>query len=92
MRCARRAIGVRDDTGRSRVEVPAVVGLTLAKAKRALTIAGCGIGNVTRPKRRPGKRFRLVVKRTSVGQGASRPPGAAIELALEWKRVKTRRR
>jgi beta-lactam-binding protein with PASTA domain len=77
---------------RPRCKVPNVVGLTLAKAKRRLTLAGCGVGKVTRPKRRPGERFRLVVKRTSLRQGATRPPGAAIGQTLEWKRVKTRPR
>jgi hypothetical protein len=77
---------------RPQCEVPNVVGLTLSRAKRRLTIAGCGVGKVTKPKRRPGKRFRLVVKRTSEKQGAIRPPGATIELTLKWKRVKTRRR
>jgi hypothetical protein len=73
--------------------VPNVIGLTPAKAKRRLTIAGCGVGKVTKPnRRRPGKRFRLVVKRTSVTHGATRPPGSAIGLTLKWKRVKTRPR
>jgi hypothetical protein len=76
-----------------RCKVPNVVGLTPAKAKRRLTLAGCGVGKVTKPKRgRPGKRFRLVVKRTSVTHGGTRPPGTAIGLTLKWKRVKTRRR
>ena len=44
---------------------------------------------MTKPKRRPGKRFRLVVKRTSHRSGAIRPPGAAIALTLEWKRIKS---
>jgi CSLREA domain-containing protein len=77
---------------RLRCEVPNVVGLTLAKAKRRLALAGCGVGKVTRPKRRPGKGFRLVVKRTSTRRGAIRPPGSVIGLTLEWKRVKRGRR
>jgi hypothetical protein len=81
-------IDVIDDPPPPRWEVPKVVGLRLAQAKRRLASAGCGVGKVTKPKRRPGKRFRLVVKRTSVKQGRSRPPGAAIGLTLEWKRVK----
>ena len=85
-------IPVIDVPPRPRCKVPNVVGLTPAKAKRRLRLAGCGIGKVTKPKRRPGKRFRLVVKRTSHRQGATRPPGAAIGLALEWKRLKTRPR
>jgi beta-lactam-binding protein with PASTA domain len=86
-------IPVIDVPPRPRCKVPNVVGLTLPKAKRRLTLAGCGVGKVTRPnRRRPGKRFRLVVKRTSRRQGATRPPGATIGLTLEWKRVKTRRR
>ena len=75
-----------------RCKVPNVVGLTLPQAKRRLAVAGCGVGKVTKPKRRPGKRFRLVVKRTSHRSGATRPPGAAIALTLEWKRLKTRPR
>ena len=71
--------------------MPNVVGLTLPKAKRRLAVAGCGVGKVTKPKRRPGKRFRLVVKRTSPGAARIRPPGAAIALTLEWKRIKSRR-
>jgi CSLREA domain-containing protein len=77
---------------RPRCKVPNVVGLKLAKAKRRLTLAGCGVGKVAKPKRRrPGKRFRLVVKRTSHRSGATRPPGAAIGLTLKWKRIRTRR-
>ena len=85
-------IPVIDIPPRPRCEVPNVVGLTLARAKRRLASAGCGVGKVTRPKRRPGKGFRLVVKRTSHKQGAIRPPGAAIRLTLEYKRVKSRAR
>jgi CSLREA domain-containing protein len=84
-------IPVIDVPRRPRCKVPNVVGLTLKTAKRRLTIAGCGVGKVTRPKRRPGRRFRLVVKRTSLRAGAIRPPGAAIGLTLKFKRVKTRR-
>ena len=72
-------------------KVPNMVGLALPQARRRLAVAGCGIGKVTKPKRRPGKRFRLVVKRASHGSGAIRPPGAAVALTLEWKRIKSRR-
>ena len=85
-------IPVIDVPPRPRCKVPNVVGLTPAKAKRRLRLAGCGIGKVTKPNRRPGKRFRLVVKRTSLRRGATRPPGAAIGLTLKWKRIETRRR
>ena len=79
-------IDVIDVPPRLRCKVPSVVGLTLAKARQRLALAGCGVGKVTRPKRRPEKGFRLVVKRTSLRQGATRPQGAAIGLTLEWKR------
>ena len=48
--------------------------------------AGCRTGKVTTPKRRPGKRYRLVVRRTSHRSGTTRPPGAAIGLTLVWKK------
>ena len=83
-------IPVIDVPPRPRCKVPKVVGLPPAKAKRRLKLAGCGVGKVTKPKRRPGKRFRLVVKRTSLKRGATRPPGAKIGLTLKWKRIKTR--
>ena len=84
-------IPVTDVPPNPRCKAPNVVGLTLPKARRRLAVAGCGIGKVTRPKRRPGKRFRLVVKRTSHRSGATRPPDAAIALTLEWKRIKSPR-
>ena len=83
-------IPVIDDPRKPRCKVPNVLGLTLPRAKRRLAVAGCGVGKVTRPKRRPGKRFRLVVKRTSHTSGATRPGGAAIALTLEWKRRNAR--
>ena len=67
-----------DDPPKLRCKVPNVVGLTLPQARRRLAVAGCGVGDVTKPNAAPGKRFRLVVKRMSHNSGAVRPPGAAI--------------
>jgi CSLREA domain-containing protein len=44
-------IPVIDVPPRPRCKVPNVVGLTLAKAKRRVALAGCGAGKVTKPKR-----------------------------------------
>jgi CSLREA domain-containing protein len=68
--------------------VPNVAGVSLAKAKTRLTRANCGVGKVTKPKRRPGKRYRLVVKRASHKTGATRPAGSAVGLTLVWKRIR----
>jgi hypothetical protein len=74
---------------KERCKVPNVVGLSLPKAKKRLASAGCRIGKVTRPTRRPGPNFRLVVKRTHLKKGTTRPRGTAIKLTLRWTRIDT---
>lgn len=68
-------------------EVPKLTGLTLTKAKKRLRAAGCGIGKITRPKKRPrGKGFKLVVKKASERPGTVRAEGTRIRLTLKYVR------
>jgi hypothetical protein len=70
-------------------EVPKLAGLTLAKAKAHLRASGCGIGKITRPKKRTrGNGFRLVVKKASRRPGTVLTEGTRIRLTLEWRRVR----
>lgn len=59
-------------------KVPKLAGKTLARAKAALTAAGCKLGKVTKPK--PKKGQKLVVKGSSPGAGANAT--AAVNLRL----------
>jgi CSLREA domain-containing protein len=68
-----------DDPPRIRCETRKLVRLTLAKAKKRLRAAGCGV-KVTKPKRRRGKGFRLVVKRAKAQSGS-------VRLTLRYVRV-----
>ena len=68
-------------------EVPKLAGLTLAKAKKRLRAGGCGIGKITRPKKRPrGKGFRLVIKNASRRPGTVLAEGTRIRLTLKFVR------
>lgn len=82
-------IPVVDEPPKERCKVPNVVGLSLPKAKKRLASAGCRIGKVTRPTRRPGPNFRLVVKRTHLKKGTTRPRGTKIKITLQWNRIAT---
>lgn len=63
-------------------KVPKLAGLSLSKARAALTAAGCSLGKVTHPKARPGHGLpALVVKASSPAAGASSADGV-VGLAL----------
>ena len=81
-----------DDPPRIVCEVPKLAGLTLAKATKRLKANGCAAGEVTKPKRRRGKGFRLVVKRTSLKPGTIRRKGTTVRLTLHYVRTEPRRR
>ena len=59
--------------------VPKVKGLSLSKAKSALTKAHCKAGKVTKPKKAKGA---LVVKSSKPGAGASLPVNSKVNLKL----------
>ena len=64
-------------------KVPKVKGLTLAKAKSALTKAHCKPGKVTKPKPKKGKKLPpLVVKSSSPGQGKVLAENSKVNLKL----------
>ncbi len=68
-------------------EVPKLAGLTLAKARSALTGAGCALGKVTKPKPRKGKKLgALVVKSSTPGAGASTTGTVALKLGPKPKK------
>lgn len=71
--------------------MPRLAGIPPAKARKRLRAAGCGVGKVTKPKRRRGKGFRLVVWRSSLRAGTVREEATHIGLTLKYKRVKQRR-
>jgi CSLREA domain-containing protein len=75
-----------DDDPRPECVVPKLVGITPAKAKKRLRASGCGVGKVTKPKRRRGKDFRLVVKRSSLRAGTVRQTATRIGLTLGYER------
>jgi hypothetical protein len=71
--------------------VPKLVGKKLARAKSALTTAGCKLGTVHRPKRPKGKRrWVLVVKSSSPAAGA-RSASGSVDLTLGPKPRKAHR-
>jgi sugar lactone lactonase YvrE len=59
--------------------VPKLKGLSLGKAKSALTKAHCKTGKVTRPKKKKGP---LVVKSSKPGEGAKRPADTKVDIKL----------
>jgi hypothetical protein len=62
--------------------VPKLAGKTLARAKTALTAAGCKLGTVHKPKGPKGKGHRaLVVKSSNPGMGA-KPTDGKVDLTL----------
>ncbi len=66
--------------------VPRLKNLPLGRAKRALRKAHCGIGRITKPHHRKGKRLGpLVVKSSRPGAGAVRPKGTKVSLRLGLK-------
>jgi hypothetical protein len=64
--------------------VPELVGKKLARAKTALTAAGCKLGTVRKPKGKGKGRRPLVVKSSSPAAGA-RSAGGDVDLRLGWK-------
>jgi hypothetical protein len=69
--------------------VPKLKGLTLAKAKSALTKAHCTSGELRKPKgKKPGQ---LIVKSSTPGAGASLPAGSAVDLGLGPKPKQSRK-
>jgi hypothetical protein len=72
--------------------VPKLKGKTLARAKAALTAAGCKLGTVRKPKRRKGKKLGpLVVKSSKPGAGATLSVDSKVDLRLGPKPQKARR-
>lgn len=68
-------------------KVPAVAGKTLAQAKAALSVAGCTLGKVTKPKAKKGKKLpALVVKSSTPAAGASAPGSVDLKLGKKPKK------
>ncbi len=66
--------------------VPKVKGLSLGKAKSALTKANCKTGKVTKPKAKKGKKQGpLVVKSSNPGAGTTLPANTKVDLRLVHK-------
>jgi subtilisin family serine protease len=66
-------------------KVPKLAGMTLAKAKTALSTANCTLGKVTKPKAKKGKKLpALVVKSSTPAAGAS-PASGKVDLTLGKK-------
>jgi beta-lactam-binding protein with PASTA domain len=64
-------------------EVPKVKGLSLARAKSAITKARCKVGAIRKPKPKKGKKLGpLVVKSSSPAAGAVRAEGTKVSLTL----------
>jgi len=75
--------------------VPRLKGLTLRRAKGALSRAHCALGRVKRPRARRGVRARsgvLVVKRQSRRAGATLAEGTHVDVTLGPKPVRRARR
>jgi hypothetical protein len=71
--------------------VPELAGKKLARAKVALKAAHCGIGDVTRPKARKGKKLgHLVVKSSKPSAGKILEVGSKVDLTLGPKPRKAR--
>jgi hypothetical protein len=74
-------------------KVPKLEGLTLAKARSALTKAHCQAGKVTRPKAEKGRKLGpLVVKSSTPGQGKVLAENSKVDLKLGPMPKKTTRR
>ena len=72
--------------------VPKLAGKTLARAKPALKAANCGVGKVTKPKARKGRKLGpLVVKSSKPSAGKIVEAGSKVNLRLGPKPRKTRR-
>jgi hypothetical protein len=72
--------------------VPKLKGKTPARAKAALTAAGCKLGTVRKPNRRKGKKLGpLVVKSSKPGAGAILAVDGKVDLKLGPKPGKKRR-
>jgi len=71
--------------------VPRLVGKTLAKAKTALTGAGCTLGTVKKPKARKGKRLPPLVVKSSTPAAGAQLNGGKVHLTLVPKPRKARR-
>jgi hypothetical protein len=75
----------------SSCRVPKLAGKTLARAKSALKAAGCGVGKVTKPKAKKGKKLGpLVVKTSNPAAGAS-PANGMVNVRLGPKPQKGNR-
>lgn len=70
--------------------VPNLVGKTLAKAKSALAAAGCGIGKVTQPKPRKGKRRPALVVKSQNPKAGTSPASGKVNVKLGPKAKKHR--
>ncbi|HEV7773614.1 MAG TPA: S8 family serine peptidase [Conexibacter sp.] len=72
--------------------VPRLAGLSLAKAKAALTAAHCALGRVTKPRARRGRRLpALVVKSSSPAIGSRGAAGTKVALTMKAKPAARRR-
>ncbi|HEX3734536.1 MAG TPA: PASTA domain-containing protein [Solirubrobacterales bacterium] len=71
--------------------VPKLAGKTLARAKSALTTAGCRLGRVHKPKQPKGKGRRILVVKSSNPRAGARSANGKVNLTLGPKPRKARR-
>jgi hypothetical protein len=71
--------------------VPKLVGKRLARAKSALTAAGCKLGKVRRPQRLKGRGRRVLVVKSSNPPAGARSASGKVSLTLGPKPRKARR-
>lgn len=69
---------------------PNLTGKTLARAKAALTAAGCKLGNVTRPKPRKGKAGPTLVVKSQTPKAGKAPANGKVNVRLGPKPRKAR--
>jgi hypothetical protein len=70
--------------------VPRLAGKTLARAREALSAAGCRLGRLRKPRSRGRHQGNLVVRSTTPGPGAS-PAGGEVNLVLGPRPRRARR-
>ncbi len=77
----------------TRCVVPRLRGLSLSRARRALSAAHCRLGRVTRPRARRGRRLPpLVVRSSRPGTGAVLAENASVAVTLKVKPPRRARR
>ena len=69
-------------------KAPKLKGKTLAQAKKLIRTAGCALGKVTKPKRKPRRGFQLTVSKQRPATGATVARGTKIALTLKSTRKK----